>query len=96
MALTHTSAGTPKTLETLDGTKYAYIYSAPLSAKPTFLLLHGFPSSSYDWRFQIKGLTELGYGVVAPDLLGYGDTDKPYELERYRFKTMASDIAQIL
>ncbi|PQE19007.1 epoxide hydrolase protein [Rutstroemia sp. NJR-2017a WRK4] len=95
MALSHLQ--TPGTvLELEDGIKYAYIHIAAISPKPTFLLLHGFPSTSYDWRFQIASLKSLGYGVIAPDLLGYGDTDKPKELERYKFKSMASDLVQIL
>lgn len=96
MALSQFSPGTGKVLETLDGTKYAYICSKAVSTKPTFLLLHGFPSSSYDWRFQIKPLSDLGYGVIAPDLLGYGDTDKPTDLERYKLKKMSADVVQIL
>lgn len=96
MALSQSAPGTGKVLATLDGTKYAYIYSKAVATKPTFLLLHGFPSSSYDWRHQIKSLSELGYGVIAPDLLGYGDTDKPTDLERYKLKKMSADVAQIL
>lgn len=61
----------------------------------SFLLLHGYPSS-YDWRHQIAGLQEAGYGVIAPDLLGYGDTDKPRDLKAYRNKTMSTHIVEIL
>jgi pimeloyl-ACP methyl ester carboxylesterase len=39
--------------------------------------LHGFPEYWYSWRFQIPFLAELGYRVVAPDLRGYNDTEKP-------------------
>jgi pimeloyl-ACP methyl ester carboxylesterase len=85
-----------KLLEVQDGTKYAYVYVVAKDSKPTFLLLHGFPSSSYDWRHQLKSLTELGYGVLAPDLLGYGDTDRPVEIEKYKFKKMTADLVQIL
>jgi soluble epoxide hydrolase/lipid-phosphate phosphatase len=85
-----------KLLEVQDGTKYAYVSVPAQHAKPTFLLLHGFPSSSYDWRHQIKSLTELGFGVLAPDLLGYGDTDRPTEIDKYKFKKMAADIIDIL
>lgn len=85
-----------KLLEVQDGTKYAYVYVPATDSKPTFLLLHGFPSSSYDWRHQIKSLTELGFGVLAPDLLGYGDTDRPTEIEKYKFKKMTADVVDIL
>ncbi|MCJ1397975.1 hypothetical protein MMC11_001171 [Xylographa trunciseda] len=79
-----------------DDTSYAYVHVTAANSKPTFLLLHGFPSSSYDWRHQISGLAAAGYGVLAPDLLGYGDTDKPVEVEKYAFKAMGQHMAGIL
>ena len=80
-----------------DGTTYALVHIPPAdSKKPTFLLLHGFPSSSWDWRHQISQFKKAGYGVVAPDLLGYGDTDKPEELEAYSMKRMSGHMAEIL
>ena len=63
-----------KQLKLFDGTTYAYAFSPPSSAeKATFLLLHGFPSGSYDWRHQVKALSERGFGLLVPDLLGYGE-----------------------
>jgi pimeloyl-ACP methyl ester carboxylesterase len=44
---------------------------------PLIVLLHGFPEFWYSWRYQIPFLAKLGYTVVAPDLRGYNDTDKP-------------------
>lgn len=80
-----------------SGNKYAYVHHAPSdSGKATLLLLHGFPSTSYDWRHQIPFLVSLGYGVLAPDLLGYGSSSKPLAVEPYIGKSMASDIIYIL
>ncbi|MCJ1387184.1 hypothetical protein MMC18_000024 [Xylographa bjoerkii] len=79
-----------------DDTSYAYVHLAASDSKPTFLLLHGFPSSSYDWRHQLSALAAAGYGVLAPDLLGYGATDKPVEVEKYSFKRMGDHMAGIL
>ncbi|OCL10067.1 epoxide hydrolase [Glonium stellatum] len=80
-----------------DGTTYGYVAVAPSSpSKLTFVFLHGYPSSSHDWRHQITALRKAGYGVIAPDLLGYGDTDKPTDLTAYRMKTMSNHIAEIL
>jgi pimeloyl-ACP methyl ester carboxylesterase len=42
---------------------------------PLLLLLHGFPSSSYDWRLLLEEETE--HGVIAPDFLGFGLSEKP-------------------
>ncbi|CAI6339482.1 unnamed protein product [Periconia digitata] len=70
----------PKHFEVKSGLNYSYIYAEAQVNRPTFLLLHGFPSSVFDWRYQINDLTDAGYGVIAPDLLGYGHTDKPTDV----------------
>ncbi len=44
---------------------------------PLIVLLHGFPEFWYSWRLQIPFLAHLGYTVVAPDLRGYDNSDKP-------------------
>ena len=79
-----------------NGTNYGYALVKPSGNKPYILLLHGFPSSAHDWRHQIGFLAKEGYGVIAPDLLGYGDTDKPKEPEAYRLKKMAGEAASLL
>lgn len=57
------------------------------------ILLHGFPETWYAWRKQIPALAQL-YHVIAPDLRGYGDTEKPQT--GYDKKTMAADIYQLM
>ncbi|PYI04807.1 alpha/beta-hydrolase [Aspergillus sclerotiicarbonarius CBS 121057] len=79
-----------------DGTTYGYVAIPASAGNATFLLLHGYPSTSYDWRHQIAALQQAGYGVIAPDLLGYGDTDKPTDLKAYRLKVMSSHMVEIL
>lgn len=79
-----------------SGTTYRYFFAEPAATKPYILFLHGFPSSAYDWRHQIHFFTDAGYGIIAPDLLGYGETDKPTDLEAYRLKTMTDDVVGIL
>ena len=44
---------------------------------PLVLLLHGFPELAYSWRHQLGPLGAAGYHVVAPDMPGYGRSDKP-------------------
>jgi pimeloyl-ACP methyl ester carboxylesterase len=46
------------------------------SPSPTLLLLHGFPTSSYDWRGVVDHLSKVAR-TIAPDLLGFGLSDKP-------------------
>jgi pimeloyl-ACP methyl ester carboxylesterase len=46
---------------------------------PLLVLLHGFPSSSYDWRLLLE--REPGHAVLAPDFLGFGLSEKPRDHE---------------
>src|SRR5438128_11051942 len=47
---------------------------------PPVLLLHGFPTSSILWRRELPLLAQ-GMRVIAPALLGYGESDKPVEAD---------------
>ncbi len=61
---------------------------------PLVVLLHGFPEFWYSWRHQIPFLAEHGYMVVAPDLRGYNDTDKPRK--GYDVPTLLRDIVGLI
>lgn len=60
------------------------------------LLLHGFPDSSALWRHQIPALVEAGYRVVAPDLRGFGESDRPEGKDAYRMETLLGDVGGVL
>lgn len=79
-----------------NGTTYDSVLIEPKQNKPYILFLHGFPASSYEWRHQISFFSDLGYGVFVPDLLGYGGTDKPSQLEPYKLKQMSEDVVSLL
>ena len=85
-----------KSIDVSDGTHYGYVNVLPQPGKPTLLLLHGYPSSSYGWHHQVQQAISAGYGVIAPDLLGYGDTSKPTDVAAYDHTIMARHIAEIL
>ncbi|MGU3536959.1 alpha/beta fold hydrolase [Methylobacterium sp. A54F] len=59
------------------------------------LLLHGFPESRYSWRHQLPHLAGLGWRAVAPDLRGYGDSDRPRERDAYRLEHLVDDAAAL-
>lgn len=61
---------------------------------PLLLLLHGFPEFWYSWRHQIPVLAAQGYRVVAPDLRGYNETEKPRR--GYDIPTLLCDIAGLI
>ena len=48
---------------------------------PAVVLCHGFPESWYSWRHQLPALAAAGYHAVAPDMRGYGGTDRPGAVE---------------
>ena len=68
---------------------------AVAGAGPLILMIHGFPESWYSWRHQIPALTAAGFKVAVPDVLGYGGSDKPHEIERYSMQNLTSDMAEI-
>lgn len=60
------------------------------------LCLHGFPESSFSWRFQIPLLTQLGFRVWAPDLRGFGQTLKPPGIGSYSQEILEDDVAALI
>lgn len=60
------------------------------------LLLHGFPERWFSWRHQIPMLAELGYRVWAPDLRGYGDSDRPTSIASYAMPELVGDVAALV
>ena len=87
-----------KSIKTKDGTTYGLVHvpaKDSSSKKPTLLFLHGYPSSSYDWRNQIETFSAAGYEIIVPDLLGYGDTDKPSSVDDYSLVRIAGHVEDI-
>jgi len=83
-------------VQTKRGLNYNYLSTPPLSGKPVILFLHGFPSTSNDWHHQVGYFSAKGFGLVVPDMLGYGGTDKPTKLKDYSLNNMAADMIDIL
>jgi len=60
------------------------------------LLLHGFPESKFSWRFQMPLLARLGYRVWAPNLRGYGRSDRPTRVKDYNIDLLLADVAGLI
>jgi len=74
-----------------DGVKVFYREAGPKDA-PVVLLLHGFPTSSFQYRELIPRLSDR-YRVIAPDLPGFGFTEVPPERNyKYTFEALAATI----
>ncbi|KAI0644399.1 Alpha/Beta hydrolase protein [Trametes meyenii] len=86
-----------KATQVSRGFIYHYYYSPAAPGKPTLLFLHGFPSSSYNWRRQVAHFQPQGFGVLVPDLIGAGGTSKPEHPDAaFRFALIARDIIDLL
>ncbi|KAJ3489885.1 hypothetical protein NLI96_g1816 [Meripilus lineatus] len=85
-----------KDLLTSRGLTYHYYASPATDSKLTLLFCHGFPSTSRDWRHLVSFFQSRGYGIIVPDMLGYGGTDKPTEPKMYRHNLVCKDIIEIL
>ena len=68
-----------------EGLRGHYLDEGDPSSKEIFLCLHGEPSWSYLYRKMIPILTQAGVRVIAPDLLGFGKSDKPRDEATYSF-----------
>lgn len=92
---------------TLNGRRYHYILGIPPQGfKETIFLIHGWPDISIGWRNQMPMLLEMGYRVVAPDLMGFGSTEAPQvkpgsstgtpeNVKYYSLKRISDDIAEL-
>jgi pimeloyl-ACP methyl ester carboxylesterase len=72
------------------------IHIAEAGAGLLVLLCHGFPESWYSWRHQIEALSEAGYHVVAPDMRGYGQTDRPQATDKYSLFHLVGDMVGLV
>ena len=78
----------PHYLDDLDGyqgLRIHYLDEGPRDGQKVFLCLHGQPTWSYLYRRMVPVFAGAGYRVVAPDLLGFGKSDKPVDDARYTF-----------
>jgi pimeloyl-ACP methyl ester carboxylesterase len=75
-----------------NGITYHLLANGPVDG-PLVLLMHGFPELSLSWTAQLDALGQAGFRAVAPDMRGYGGTDKqgPFDL-----KTLSEDIAALI
>jgi len=60
------------------------------------LMLHGFPELHYSWRHQIPLLASKGYRVWAPNIRGYGATDRPKAVRDYALDRLTQDVADLI
>ncbi len=79
----------------VDGLRMHYIDEGPKDGA-VILLLHGEPSWSYLYRHMIPPLRDAGFRVIAPDLIGFGKSDKPANKSDYTYAGHVSWMKQFI
>ncbi|MGB5809099.1 MAG: haloalkane dehalogenase [Polyangiales bacterium] len=79
----------------VDGLRMHYVDEGPRDASPV-LLLHGEPSWSFLYRHMIEPLVAAGHRTVAPDLIGFGKSDKPTRQSDYTVELHVHWLQQLL
>jgi len=79
----------------VDGLRMHYLDEGPADA-PVVVLLHGEPSWSYLYRTMIPVLTAAGHRVVAPDLIGFGRSDKLVRKSDYTYQRQVDWVRALL
>jgi cis-3-alkyl-4-acyloxetan-2-one decarboxylase len=77
----------------VDGARLAYLEAGPASGEP-IVLLHGYPSNHRIWRHQIRALS-AEHRVLAPDWLGWGESDRPLDLS-FDYETEVARLGRAL
>ena len=79
----------------VDGLRMHYVDEGPRDGN-VVLLLHGEPSWSYLYRFMIPPLRDAGLRVIAPDLIGFGKSDKPVRKSDYSYTAHVTWMRQFI
>ena len=79
----------------INGVRLHYWQGGDPNGQPV-LLWHGFLSTSYAWRKVMPLLAQAGYGVLVPDMRGYGDSDKPAGTEGYDARALAEEFRALV
>lgn len=79
----------------VDGIRVHYQEQYTERNNETVILLHGFCSSTYTWKDCFAPLVNAGYRVIAPDLKGFGFSEKPID-ERYNIKDQVNVIIRLM
>ena len=69
---------------------------AMMGAGPLVIFCHGWPESWYSYRYQLPAVADAGFKAVAYDVRGYGESDKPHEIEAYSMRNMTNDVIGII
>jgi pimeloyl-ACP methyl ester carboxylesterase len=72
------------------------LHVAEQGSGPLVIMCHGFPESWYSWRHQLSALADSGFHAVAPDMRGYGQSDRPHEIDQYTLFHLVGDMVGLV
>jgi pimeloyl-ACP methyl ester carboxylesterase len=72
------------------------LHVAELGQGPAVILCHGWPETWYSWRHQLAALAKAGFRALAPDMRGYGRSDRPEPIETYTQLHIVGDMVGLL
>lgn len=95
-ALTRELIGTGTNQVTIQTEDFVFnaLVAGPENGDPV-LLLHGFPSTGYQWRSQLKALGDAGYRALAPNQRGYSPLARPLDTSAYTYDLLVEDVFAI-
>ncbi len=83
-------------LPALAGLRLHYLDEGPRDAPLTWLCLHGNPAWSYLYRHMLPVFVQVGHRVIAPDLIGFGKSDKPKKERAHSFEWHRQVLLELL
>jgi tRNA(adenine34) deaminase len=83
-------------LPSIDGLRMHYLDEGDANSPLTWLCLHGNPAWSYLYRKMIPVWLAAGHRLVAPDLIGFGKSDKPKKDSFHRFETHRQSLLDLI
>jgi pimeloyl-ACP methyl ester carboxylesterase len=93
---TWVDGATPGVTHRIVETNGIRIHVAEQGAGPLVVLCHGFPECWYSWRHQLSALAGAGFRAVAFDMRGYGQSDRPQEVEKYTVLHNVGDVVGLI
>ena len=79
-----------------NGLRFELATAGDPQSKRLALCLHGFPESNFSWRYQMPMLAEQGWRVWAPNMRGYGASDRPQGVRAYAMDHLIDDVAALI
>lgn len=89
-------SGISQRFVTANGIRFELAECGDTASPRLALCLHGWPELNFSWRAQMPMLAARGWRVWAPNMRGYGASDRPHGIAAYRLDTLIADVAALI